>query len=210
MYYACFKCYIAFVDTPYRLSVSILDLEDTSQLHETFEAELPSGILKSEFHSASHRLLLEVLTALQTVVRRLIQALKESTMDLERMNILDFMRKVYELHDCDHVFYNLGIQSAASKSQIQCLATIPLTSAYSCFKFFFHWIEDGYYDFNDLPVLMKKSINAKDIKPPVEEIDSKWDDSPAALLKGLEQLVDILKDSEQDIVKRTMEQATNV
>ena len=186
-------------------------MEDTSQLRGTFEAELPSGILKNEFHSAGYHLLLEVLTALQTVVRRLIQALKEPTMEpLERMNILDFMRKVYELHDCDHVFYNLGIQSATSKSQIQCLATIPLTSAYSCFKFFFHWIDDGYYDFNDLPILMKKSINAKDIKTPVEEIDSKWDDSPAALLKALEQLVDILKDSEQDIVKCAMEQATNV
>ena len=120
-------------------------------------------------------------------------------MDLKRMNILAFMRKVYELHDCDHVFYNLGIQSAPSKTQVQCLATIPLTSAYSCFKFFFQWIDDGYYDFNDLPIIVKKSINPKDIETPIEEIDSQWDDSPAVLLKALQQLVDVLKDSEQDI-----------
>ena len=194
----------------YRLSFSILDLEDTSQLRGTFEAELPSGILKNEFHSASYHLLLEVLTALQTVVRHLIKALKESTKHLEKMSILDFMCEVYGIQDYKHVFYNLGIQSSPSRSQLQCLADIRLTSAYSCLKFFFHWIDDGYYDFNNLPIHLKKSINPKDVKTPIEQIDSKWDDSPAALLKALEQLVDILKDSEQDIVKCVMEQATNV
>ena len=183
----------------YRLTFSILDLEDVSQLPETYKADLPHGILAKlaiEFHSASYHPLLEVLTALRTVIKHLTKSLKESAKGLDKMSILDFMREIYRSMESDHVFYNIGIQSAAS-SQLKCLAKVPLTSAFKCFKFFFQRVDEGYYDFSNLPLILKKTFPAT-TEETIAALDSK---NPTELLVGLQQLVDILKDSEQDIIK---------
>jgi len=154
-----------------------------------------------EFHSADYHLLLEVVTALRTVIGHLLKALKEGGTnygDLENETAPEFMLNLYEhfKHPKD-VLYEIGVQSAAS-SHLCCLVDLPLVSTYSCLRLFFRWVDEGFYDFNALPFPFKKHLNYRD-QCTLDEMQLGWPGTTADLLKELQQLVDVLKHSEQDI-----------
>ena len=192
-----------------------LDLQDmTDSLPENFKASLSGALLKRfeyEFHSASFHLMLEVVTALRTVVGHTIKSLQETrqedTVSLEMQKVPEFMLNLYEhLTKEREVLYEIGIQSA-SPSHISCLAELPLSSVYCCLKLFFGWIEEGYYDFSALPFAFKVHMSYQDKSVVDQQLRLKWQGSVPDLLEELQNLIDVLKHSEQDITSRVNEAA---
>lgn len=194
-------------------SIGSLDLQDISErLPEAFKQPLPSPLLKRfeyEFHSSNYHQQLEVVTALRTVASHLLKALEERRTDygdLATEAVPEFMLNLYE-HLTKHsdVLFEIGVQSA-SPSHLRCLADLPLTATYSCLKLFFRWVEEGFYDFNTLPFPFKVHLGYQD-QSCLEQLRMRWPSTAAELKKELQQLVDVLKHSEQDITKRVNEAA---
>ena len=186
----------------------------TDLLPENFRVPLSKALLKRfeyEFHSASYHLMLEVVTALQTVVRHTIKSLHKTspgdTINLEMQTVSKFMLNLYEdLKKESEVLFKIGVKSA-SPSHISCLAELPLTSAYSCLKLFFGWVEEGYYDFSTLPFAFKKHMSYQDKSVVDQQLCLKWQGSVPDLLEELQNLIDVLKHSEQDITSKVNEAA---
>lgn len=186
----------------------------SERLPVNFKAPLPSPLLKRleyEFHSANYHLLLEVVTALRTVVSHLLKALEEGRTDygdLENETAPEFMLNLYE-HLTKHteVLYEIGIQSA-SPSHLRCLADLPLTSTHSCLNLFFRWVNEGFYDFSTLPFPFKVHLSYPD-QQYLEQLRMRWPSTVEQLRTELQQLVDVLKHSEQDITKK-VDEAVNV
>ena len=185
----------------------------TGSLPKNFKTSLSGALLKHfeyEFHSASYHLMLEVVTALRTVVGYTIKSLQDTRLrytNLENQTVPEFMLNLYEhLTKESEVLYEIGIQSA-SPSHISCLAELPLTSAYSCLKLFFGWVEDGYYDFSALPFAFKVHMSDQDKSVVDQQLCLKWQGSVPDLLEELQNLIDVLKHSEQDITSRVNEAA---
>lgn len=191
------------------------DLQDMSErLPNTFKVPLPDPLMKRleyEFHSANYHLMVEVLTALRTVTGHLVKALEEGRKDygdLETQTAPEFMLNLYEhlsLHS--DVLYEIGVQSASS-SHLRCLADLPLTATYSCLRLFFRWMDEGFYDFSALPFPFKVHLGYQD-QQSIEQLRVRWSSTVAELMKELQQLIDVLKHSEQDITRRVNE-AVNV
>ena len=192
-----------------------LDLQDMSErLPEAFKVPLPSPLLKRfeyEFHSANYHLLLEVVTALRTVVSHLVKALEEQRTDygdLGSETAPEFMLNLYEhLTKQNQVLVEIGVQSA-SPSHLRCLVDLPLTATYSCLKLFFRWVDEGFYDFATLPFPFKVHLSYQD-QAFLDQLRMRWSSTVAELKKELQQLVDVLKHSEQDITRR-VDEAVNV
>lgn len=179
----------------------------SKKLPNSFKDDLPRvKYFEYEFHSANYHLQIEVLTALRTVAGHLTKALEspETESDLKKATILDFMHGIYEsTMSMSDVMREIGIVNA-STSHLRCLAKLPLTATYSCLKLFFHWVDDGFYDFCMLPFHLKVHLESKD-QLEIENLHTKWHSTPAELTKGLQELVDVLKHSEHDIAKRVNE-----
>ena len=191
------------------------DLQDMSdRLPENFKAPLPDALMKRveyEFHSANYHLMMEVLTALRTVTGHLVKALEDQRTDygdLRAQTAPEFMLNLYE-HLTRHsdVLHEIGVQSA-SPSHLRCLADLPLTATYSCLRLFFRWVDEGFYDFCAVPFPFKVHLGYKD-QQAIEQLRVRWSCTVPELLKELQQLIDVLKHSEQDITRRVNE-AVNV
>lgn len=175
----------------------------SKSLPDTFKAVIPASLLKSleyEFHSVNYLLMMQVLTALRTVIDYLIKTLEESKDfgDLETQTAPGFMLKLYNLSSQRDVLFEIGIKkSDVQDVHLRCLAELPLTATYSCLKLFFYWVNEGFYDFNTLPFPLKVHLGPQH-KQAIEQLQTKFS-TAAELLRELQQLVDVLKQSEQDI-----------
>ena len=185
------------------------DLEDLSEhLPNTFKTPLSDHLKKRfeyEFHSASYHLMVEVLTALRTVLGHLVKALEpvdSSRDDLQSETAVGFMSKLYN-HLSQHgdVLNEIGIQSASS-AHLRCLADLPLKSTFSCLKLFFYWVDEGFYDFSAIPFQFKVHLGREE-----EEAIEKL--CVTIVFEDLQQLIDLLKQSEQDVTNQVNE-AINV
>lgn len=192
------------------------DLQDTSEhLPDTFKAPLPNPLKKRfeyEFHSAAYHLLMEVVTALRTVTGHLVKALAGDRDhhygNLDEETAPEFMLNLYEhLSKHSDVLYEIGVQSA-TPSHLRCLEDLPLTATYSCLNLFFRWVDEGFYDFCAVPFPFKVHLSYPD-QTAIEQLRMKWAGTVSDLMKELQQLVDVLKHSEQDITNRINE-AVNV
>lgn len=183
------------------------DLKDISQhLPKNFKIALSDSLLKRfeyEFHSANYHLMMEVLTALRTVIGHLVKVLEEQEDygDLEALTAPEFMLTLYkDFSEPKDVLFEIGIQSdAASPLHFDCLAGLPLTATYSCLKLFFRWVDEGFYDFCALPFQFKVHLSDQD-QLDIEQLPAKWSNTLGELIKELQQLVDVLKHSEQNII----------
>ena len=186
----------------------------TNSLHENFKVPLSEALLKRfeyEFHFASYHLMLEVVTALRTVLNYAIKSLQETrpgdTNNLVNQKVPEFMLSLYEhLTNDSDVLSKIGVQSA-SPSHISCLAELPLPSVYSCLKLFLGWVEEGYYDFCTLPFAFKVHMSYQDKSVVDQQLRLRWQGSVPDLLEELQNLIDVLKHSEQDITSRVKEAA---
>lgn len=174
------------------------------QLPEDFKLPIPVHLLKRfeyEFHSADHNLLSEVVTALRTIIGFLIKTLDKSGEnfdDLKSEKVLQFMQNLLEN---DNILHEIGVKSI-SPPRLRCLSDLPLTATYCCLNLFFHWVEDGFYDFRAIPFLFKMHLSEQE-ELALTELSHKWEGPLSQLAEKLEQLIHGLKHHEHDIVDET-------
>ncbi len=193
------------------------ELEDvTRRLPSTFKNPLPDTLMKNfvyEFHSAGYYLMTEVITALRTVVEQLVKAVEERRgdyADLKPLTGMEFMLNLYGDFERDgDVLYEIGVQNA-SLSHRRCLENLPLTATYSCLRLFIHWVDVGVYDFSTIPFPFKAHLSQDDqVSLSLERLCQDWVSTTSELMEVIQQLVDALKQSEQDITSQVNE-ATDV
>ena len=113
----------------------------------------------------------------------------------------DAAKEKRDMKEISAVLCEIGVKKASS-TQVKCLADLPLTDTYECFRLFLHWVNEGFYDFNVLPRAVKQHLMHED-KVAIENLYKKWDRSTdAELLKELTELIEALKHSEQDIIQQ--------
>ena len=185
-------------------------------LPDTFKTTLPKPLRKRfeyEFHSANYDVLLEVMTGLRTIISYLIKALKQgsdSKVDLEKKMATVFMLNLYgkeskesedlrkiEVQKKIDVLKEIGIRNA-KQAHLDCLVELPLTATYSCLKLFLNWVDDGFYDFTDLPFPLKGHMDDHALE---QSLKRPGETNLTVLMKHLCQLADILKRSENEIVQ---------
>lgn len=186
----------------------------SEQLPDTFIVSLPEPLLKTfeyEFRSANHNLMAEVVMALRTIIGELIKALdggREDYGDLKTETTSEFMLKHYtDVVEGIDVLNKIGVQSA-SRLGLRSLANLPLTATYSCLSLFCRWVDEAYYAYNMLPFPFKVHLTERD-KLALEQLNLKWTDTKFKLKEELQQLTDVLKQSEQNIISQVNE-AINV
>ena len=194
---------------PYSAICNDAELQEMAKrLPSTFKGCLSDSrkkILEYQFHSANYYLMIEVVTALKTLVEELIKALEAEVpkdFGIEKLTAPQFMANLYENLDESDVLREIGVQNA-SPSHLDCLNQLPLTATYSCLMLFFHWVDDGFYDFKAIPFPFKVHMNQQDQRAlSFEQICPKWTSTNSKLMEEVQELIDALKKSEQDIINR--------
>ena len=172
----------------------------TSSLSDdAFKIPLSDELVKCfehEFLKANYQILKEVETALESIVSHLIKALQEGQYkdELKQLTATEFMLKLYEhLRESKEVLHEIGVHSA-SESQLTCLNCLPLTATYSCCLLFFHWVDEGFYDFCSINIEFKKRLSHEDYDT-LEKLYLQATDK-VALLENLLLVDSILRESD--------------
>lgn len=184
------------------------------KLPENFKISMSTDYLRRieyEFHSASYHLLNEVVMGLRTVLGHLTKAMSEipnhDYKDLVGLSVPHFMLNLYEgLSTHSEVLQKIGIHSAR-RSHLLCLGDLPLISAYDCLKLVFKWVEEGYYDYSALPFPFKVHMIAQDQVLIDQELCSRCVGNIGELCEKLQDLTEVLKHLEQDIISMVQEAA---
>ena len=122
------------------------------------------------------------------------------------------MAYVYEhLTDANQVLTEIGITPNSLKhSQLACLIDLPIPTVFTCFQLFVQWVDQGVYDFCNLPLALKAHLPEADLMFFEQNLRDQW----TGTLKGLEaevkQMTEVLKHSEDDITKKVNEQTSRV
>ena len=112
------------------------------------------------------------------------------------------MLTLYELITQEQdILKEIGITNLTT-GQMDCLVQLPLTSTVSAMLLFAGWVNEGFYDFCNLPFPLKTHLSFADRKSVEEELREKWPGSLGDLLRDVKQLIDVLKHSEGDITKK--------
>lgn len=182
-------------------------------LPEEFKKALPDDqlkLLEYEYHSADYHLLNEVIIGLNIVMDYINKELKEqpenSVSNLQDLSVNRFLLHLYgDIKDDENILKDVGIQDL-KPSQSQCLCKLPLVSTFCCLKVFVEWVEDGRYDFCMVPLSFKQRMVPDDVLK-LESIaySKKWKDAKITLMDELELLIEVLKHSERDMLKRSKE-----
>ena len=188
----------------------LIELQEFSDhVPDTFKADLTvdqTMNIELEFHSASYHLLIEVQTALKTVIGHLIKSLTKDDLDsgmndktLEKQTISDFLRHIYgdSESSIDDIFVKIGI-TMESCTHIRCLADLPLVTTYSCLGLFVNWVEKGFYDYSTLPYHLKKHMDPDDNETLERTVDE-WQGKKEDLMEELHELTKALNECEQNL-----------
>ena len=115
------------------------------------------------------------------------------------------MLKLYDdIKQSQAVLKEIGITSL-TPGQMDCFIQLPLTSTVSCMLLFAGWVDQGFYDFCNLPFPLKTHLSEGDRRAVEEEVRERWTGSVGDLLRDVKQLIDVLKHSEGDITKKVNE-----
>ena len=142
----------------------------------------------------------EVVTALRTILGHLVKALDEGREVFEESALKFILNLHKHLKSEDQALQEIGVHTE-SKTHLECLTNLPLTATYSCFKLFSHWVDEGYYDFKTLPFRFKADMRNQD-QQCLEELRSMWTDPVFELMKELQHLIKLLKQSENKIISQ--------
>lgn len=199
---------------PYSAVYSSTDLDGIAkQLPESFKTPFSAELMKKykyEFHSASYHLMTSVVMVMRTIVGYLVNFLsqgEEQTERLQEKTVKDFILELYNVTDKTEkeLLIRIGFQyQNPNPDHIRSLAELPLTSIFSCLELFIHWIDEGFYDFNNLTFQFKASFSSDD-EAVLEQLPEKWSGTPEDLLKQLDEFIDVLKLSEPHITSQAHE-----
>ena len=139
--------------------------------------------------------------------------MNEDEEDLNTLSLPRFMMAyVYEhLSDPQRVLHEIGITPHSLKhSQLTCLIDIPLPWVFACFQCFVRWVDNGVYDFCNLPLAIKVHLSEEDVMFFELELREKWTGTTKELESEVKQMIEALKHSENDITRTVNKQATGV
>ena len=115
------------------------------------------------------------------------------------------MRTLYaESVDDDALLKQIGIEQLAP-TQLACLRDLPLRSTLRCLLMFTDWVNIGLYDFCTLPFTLKAHMLAMDTEFVENELITTWKGSIWDLFENIEELIEILKHTENDITSNVNE-----
>ena len=119
---------------------------------------------------------------------------------------------VYEhLKDPQTVLYKIGITPHSLKpSQLTCLIDIPLSSVFACFQHFVLCVDNGVYDFCNLPLALKGHLSEEDVMFFESKLREKWTGTTKELELEVKQMTEVLKHSENDITRTVNNQSVRV
>lgn len=124
---------------------------------------------------------------------------------LQELTVPRFMLSLYEHITQQHAVLNeIGITNLTT-SQLDCLVQLPLTSTVRCMLLFASWVDEGLYDFCNLPFPLKTHMSKEDKVAVEQDLRERWMGSIGDLLSEMKQLIDVLKHSEADITKKVNE-----
>ena len=116
-----------------------------------------------------------------------------------------YMLSLYEhIKRQQEVLNEIGITNLTT-AQLDCLVQLPLTCTVSCMLLFASWVDEGLYDFCNLPFPLKTHMSYEDRIAVEQELRERWMGSVGDLLSEMKQLIDVLKHSEADITKKVNE-----
>ena len=123
----------------------------------------------------------------------------------ENQTISQFVRMVYtEVVDEDALLKQIGIDQLAP-TQLACIKDLPLRSTLSCVIMFTDWINIGLYDFCTLPFSLKAHMSDMDKEFIEQNLISSWKGSIGDLHENIDELIEILKHTENDIASKVNE-----
>ncbi len=139
--------------------------------------------------------------------------MNEDEEDLNTMSLPQFMMAyVYEhIRDPQKLLHEIGITPNSLKhSQLVCLIDIPLPSVYACFQRFVQWVDNGVYDFCNLPLAIKAHLSEEDLAFFELNLRDVWPGTTKELESEVKQMIEVLKLSEGDITRTVNKQAPRV
>ena len=124
---------------------------------------------------------------------------------LKELTVPRFMLSLYDHITQQHAVLNeIGITHLTA-AQLDCLVQLPLTCTVSCMLLFASWVDEGLYDFCNLPFPLKTHMSNEDRVAVEQDLRERWTGSVGDLLSEMKQLIDVLKHSEGDITKKVNE-----
>ena len=133
--------------------------------------------------------------------------------DLIGLTLPEFLTTyVYQhLTDPEVVLSEIGITTKSLKhSQLGSLVKLPLPKVFACLQLFIQWVDQGLYDFCNLPLTLKAHLSKADHDFFDCKLRDLWTGTPKDLEVEVKQLIDVLKHSESDISKIVNEQTPRV
>ena len=134
--------------------------------------------------------------------------------DMSTLTLSEFMTGyVYDhLTEPNKVLAEIGITLKSFKpSQLVCLNKLTLRYMFNCLQQFGKWINEGFYDFSNLPFALKMHLTETDMQfLQHKSIKVKFEGNLDDLAKEVIQLIAVLKHSENSIIRRLSEDASAV
>ena len=135
---------------------------------------------------------------------------KENLQDL-KMPVFMMSNVYVHLTDPEQVLFVIGITpNSLEQSQIACLVHLPLHAVFACFQLFVQWVDQGVYDFCNLPLALKAHLPEADRVFLEQELKDQWKGELEELETEVKRTIELLKHSEGDILKRVNEQNSRV
>ena len=104
----------------------------------------------------------------------------------------------------DALLKQIGIDQLAP-TQLACVKDLPLRSIHSCLIMFTEWINIGLYDFCTLPFSLKAHMSDTDKEFIEQNLTTVWKGSIWDLHENIDELIEVLKHTENDIAKKVNE-----
>lgn len=134
---------------------------------------------------------------------------KDDTLTLSSFMVVHVYAE--KLQDPRKVLTEIGITSSSlNDSQLKCFIDLPLTSVFSCLQQFVKWVDQGAYDFCSLPFTLKSPMKEEDTHKIEHELRARWTGSLSDLVREVEVLINTIKHSENDIIKKVNEGVSQV
>ena len=124
--------------------------------------------------------------------------------DLEKQTVPQFMCTIYEHITSKHkILAEIGIVNLID-TQLDCLIYLPLINSANCLLLFANWVNEGIYEFSNVPLTLKVHMSCPDRIAVEENLKQNWIGGIGDLLTEIEQLIDVLKHF-GDITRKTNE-----
>ena len=129
----------------------------------------------------------------------------------KNLTLSKFVHIVYDnIEDECQALMEIGISDKSlTQTQITCLTQLQLHCVFSSLKLFDKWMHDGLYDYHTLPFSVKKHMSISD-QQSIEQCFDEWTNHAEAYLPYVKELIEVLKHSESEVVKKVDDSNSHV